>query len=215
MIKTFQEYREEQYLEMAMQGLSNVALFNDARLVGLYNADAMKIALEKGDWQEMMKTIVGAASFRKNSIHNANESTGIASQHGYGPLLYLLLMHRSPNGLIPNRVAREINADAKRVWQQFIEGAGKDLVTTEPLVATGDSPWKGEIAKHHKEPYLNLRFRLKAPLPGIKEAELRNKNVIGWDQYGKKREKIAYVFTKYLDFELGQVYPEVSEIMEI
>ena len=204
MITNFQTYTEAQFIEMAMRDLSGTALFEGGRLVGLYKAEIMKPALEKNDREGMMKSVLGVASYRRNYIYHTNETTGIAAEQGYGPLLYLLLMHISPNGLIPNRVAEDVNTDAKKVWQQFVEGAGKNFVTAETLGI-----------KHHTEPYLNLKFRLRMPLSGVADAEHRHLQVIGYDQYAHKSNRIAQVLEQYLGLQLRKVYPEVAEIMKL
>ena len=195
----FNLYKENQFLEMAMSNLSGTALFSGVRVIGLYCSELMKPALDKENKKNMLDSILGAVSYRKNFTYHANETTGIAAEHGYGPLLYLLLMNISPEGLIPNRVPEEMNESAKKVWREFTEGSGRKFVVAEPL-----------NVKHHKESYLNMRFFLQKPLSGTLVAKRRHEQVVGYDPYWKKNNLIATVFDQYLNQELQKVYPEAS-----
>jgi hypothetical protein len=202
----FSQYKEEQYLEMAMKGLSDVAFFYESGLIGIFDAKAMKPALEKKDQKSMLKSVLGVISFRRNNTLDANETTGIAAQHGYGPLLCLLLMSKSPNGVVPNRVRSEMNEDAKKVWLGFVEGTGQHLVTAEPI------PRLGKF-QHHEEPYLNLKFKLKVPMAGLHEAERKGNAVFGLDQFGQNKSVVSSIMQTYLGNEIVNVYPEVIELL--
>ena len=112
----------------AIKPINNLALFvdsmedNEFRVILLYDPSNEKL--------------IGGADIEFDSANDAWVVSGIYADKGWGPTLYLTLKAISePHGLTasPSGDEGHTREGAVKVWQNFYDGVGKDLVTKEKL----------------------------------------------------------------------------------
>lgn len=174
----------------AMKRLTNEALWIDNQMLILYNP---KVDLESYDMEIIEKAIYGAMLVRYNESYEVHEVSSVRSEKGYGPLVYLLAMQEF-GGLTPIRT-REITPAAKKVWKEFYDGAGKNLVETKDIGL-----------EHYDEDYLNLVYYIQK-LINIHAATKRHDKAIGKDPYQEKSNLLLETADSYVANEMRRIYP--------
>ena len=155
----------------AFKKLDNFALVLDENLSFLYVADdELAQALENYDTENMEDKILLTFGVKEEMYIDA-----IWAQKGFGPLAYMLAMQISPSGwLAPNWNRNQITASAKKVWKEFFDGKGSNLVIKE-LIHPGMKD----------DNFFNYKFKMKKKMNVSKNIKIHDK-FIGNDKYGEK-----------------------------
>jgi len=147
----FKTFLEQIIDEEAILNLDNIGIYYSTRddLVAIYELnDNIKSAIDRNDLSSFIKNfkILGVMFFADLSPTKIYEIIKVASENGYGPLLYLLAMQLSEKGLMPD--PKTVSDQAKNIWKNFYDGKGKHLVTP---IAT--------VKNIHQEPYLKFAYK--------------------------------------------------------
>lgn len=191
MQKLFENWRqyivEDQFLdEAAIMDTSNLAIHQtEGGMIILYLPKAkMQSALMKSDYDIVEQFIIGASEYRINNKYEAWEIETIFAKKGYGPLLYRIVMQLSDDmGIIPNQTGA-VSSAAKKVWQNFYNGAGAQYVDKEPLAKD-----------KYEENYLNVALMTKESLD-LSGPIAKDKQMFARDKYGE----MATVLEEVADF---------------
>jgi hypothetical protein len=183
--------RDAIYLTEAYKGLEKYALRLDENLTYLYNADdEFREKIYSYDTEEMEGKILLAFGIKEEMYIDA-----IWAQKGFGPLAYMLAMKASPSGwLAPNWNRSQITKSAQKVWKEFFDGKGSDLVEKE-LIHPAMEP----------DNMFNYKFRLKKSLNTTKNEKLHAK-FIGDDKYGEIRGMIDELAEGNLRHSMRGIY---------
>ncbi len=178
-----------------MKKLTTEALYiSDTKSEFIIYDPKMRQYLDNENWDKSRPYFLGILNLRDNQTYDTWEVDRIWSKKGYGPLLYLLAMQETGNeGLMPSRVKSQVTPEAKRVWKEFYDGKGSDLVTYEDTEAI-----------HHDEDYLNKKYFIDTQID-TSAAQRRHKQVIGQDPYGER-------FNNFIETADGVIGGEMSEI---
>tara|TARA_Y100001937_G_C7131160_1_gene337452 strand:+ start:619 stop:1209 length:591 start_codon:yes stop_codon:yes gene_type:complete len=181
--------------EAAITSLAGIGFFaNESESVlGLYKSEDMKKGLENYDADEINEAVIGAVELRYNESLQTYEINSIYADKGYGPLLYLIAMTKSPEGLIPSRTS-QVSKSAKSVWEQFYSGKGQGSVTFEPIKAG-----------RHQEDYMNQKYFIKNPID-LNKAESVTKDILKNDKYGEKLSMLEEAIDGRLRQEMRDIY---------
>jgi hypothetical protein len=184
-------------LEMPMQTGANLALVQESNLYVLFESNHnLQVALRKRVLEAIDQSIYGILRIRDNTLYNADEVDAIWAHKGYGPLMYLIGMQNAgKRGLMSSRVSNQVTSQAKEVWRQFYQGAGKDLVLPVPLQAK----------HHHEEEWLSYKYVLRKPYDITK---LLNKGKIALknDPYNEKLNLIIEAADALLSRHMSDIY---------
>lgn len=188
-------------LEMPMQWGNNLALFT----AGEPHPTEFALFQISSEWNRILHAsdvdaaanyLYGIMSLRDNEMYKAWEIDAAWARHGYGPFMCLIAMSLIGNtGLISTRVPGQVSPEMARVWKEFYDGAGKNLVTWVPL----------EDAKHHPQDYLNVKYFVKQPInlqPLLRRGKLTFRN----DRHGEKQELFHELIDGFLRSRMHDVY---------
>ena len=194
-------FKEWLLSEMPMQWGNNLALFvaGDPHPVffALYRigTDWRRI-LHSSDVNAAANYYYGIMDTRYNTNYGAMEIEAAWARHGYGPYLCLIAMSvAGREGLISTRVSGQVSSEMQRVWKEFYDGAGKDLVTWTPL----------DGANHHPQDYLNVKYFIKKPL-NIQSMRRRSDITFRNDRHGEMRELFQEMADGFLRSRMHDVY---------
>ena len=151
----------------------NLALFvgNDVpKIYMLYDSQDLikRLHLHVSSYDDLMSSVLGVmgVSSYKNAW-NATQVKFVATESGYGPLLYDIVM-KLENGLMPDREG--VSDDAKKIWSFYKER--RSDVEAKPLddISNPMTPPKEDDAKvykrkkdYHEDP-LNYAYFLRSNL---------------------------------------------------
>jgi len=140
--------------------------------------------------------IYGVMNLRDNVSLDAWEVDSVWAKSGYGPILYQMAMSKAGSaGLMACRNTSQLSAEAKRVWQQFFDGAGSSFA--DAVLADGNS--------RHREGYLAYKYIAKKPL-NLSPFLSRGKLAIGRDPYGEKLTSFLEDATQLLTHQMRGIY---------
>jgi hypothetical protein len=181
--------------EAAITNLNGIGFFENEyqTVLGIYNFDDIQTGLDNYDADEINESVIGSVELRYNESLETNEINSIYADKGYGPLLYLIAMTKSPEGLIPSRTD-QVSKSAKSVWEQFYSGKGKNLVRTEPIPAG-----------RHKEEFMNQKYFILKPI-NLKKSESLTKSILKDDKYGEKFSMLEEAIDGRLRQEMRDIY---------
>jgi len=179
------------YAEANLPNIHGLALFQADGLIGLYRPESVRnMLLRRTEFSD--EGVVAALQTRYNARYDCQETEGVAAEHGFGPIIYLIGMQLSPNGLCPNRVRTQMNPEATRVWREFYDGKGSHMAEKEPLVSVD-----GELATHHEDAFLNMKYFSNQPID-LSQARRLNEVILKNDPYDEKRIGLWEVIDAYL-----------------
>jgi hypothetical protein len=128
-VKNFEAWKlSESMIYEDMESSDGLALFaNGNNLYTLYDP-RLSDSLDGSYFRGMVR-------LKENEEFNALEVTDISATKGYGPILYLIAMtiaKKRGMGTMPDQ--RDTPSKlAIHIYNEFFNGRGKDLVTTEPV----------------------------------------------------------------------------------
>jgi hypothetical protein len=198
----FKHFLENYLEEDANFDLEGVFFSPNDNLIGLFKIlDELKTTLDNNDTSVFDESILGVLQVQKNSEENCLEINKIHAIEKNGPLLYLLGMKVSNNkGLMPYHDPSYVSKDAKKVWHNFYEGTGKDLVTREKL-----------SKDYHKEEYLNYKYFITAKTNKDKFSNLKKhidigNSLISNDKHGEKKDLIVGSLESFVQNKMRDIY---------
>jgi len=179
------------YIEANLPSVNGLAFFEGDNLIGLYRPEVMRDILLKRTGLGT-SAVVAALQTRYNAKYNCHETEAVAAEHGMGPIIYLVGMQQSKNGLCPNRVSSQMSPPAARVWGEFYDGKGSHMADKEPLVSLD-----GELATQYDDSFMNMKYFSNQPID-LSQARKLNAVTLKNDPYQEKGDTLHQAIDAYL-----------------